>query len=109
MRTQSITSEPELPSASRLTRGHLVAAASLSILIAGIYGTIAWGMFIGSGDFRAHVEIAQRFYETGRPYAPHFLFHALIAALFATHLTPSLVSAGRWILVGCYLVIPLLL
>jgi len=88
---------------------HILAAGLFSILIAATYGTIAWGMFTGSVDFRAHVDIARRSYEIGRPLAPHFLFHLLTVALFVTHLASSLVLAGRLVMVGCYLVIPLLL
>jgi hypothetical protein len=65
-------------------------------------------MFIGSPDFATHIVIAQRLYDTGHPPIPHFLFHALTAALFATHLAPSLVSAGRFVLLGCYVLLALI-
>ena len=48
-------------------------------------------------------------FQYGPPLAPHFLYHALIAALFAMHLAPSLLCAGRLILVACYLIIPFIL
>ncbi|MGO4881333.1 MAG: hypothetical protein ACLP59_10975 [Bryobacteraceae bacterium] len=95
--------------ASPAGAAHLVSAIILAILIAAIYGAISWGMFLGSGDYRVHIDLAQRFYNTGRPFAPHFLYHALIAALFAMHLAPSLLCAGRLILVACYLIIPFIL
>jgi hypothetical protein len=88
---------------------HITAAFILAILVAGVYGRIAWGMFISSGDFVDHISLARRFYETGRPAVPHFLFHALTAGLFAAHLASSLVSAGRFWMIACYIVIPLLL
>jgi hypothetical protein len=89
--------------------GHLIAVSVLTIVIVGIYGTIAWNMFDSNPDFRVHLRVAQRFYDTGRPYAPHFLFHGLTAALFATHLVSSFAVAGRSVMVGCYVAIPLLL
>ena len=60
-------------------------------------------MFTGSPDYRAHLGIAKGLDETGRPGVPHFLFHALIAALFANHLAPSLTFAGRLVVVVCYI------
>jgi hypothetical protein len=100
---------PGLPPLSRLTAGHLTGALALAAVITGIYGVIAWGMFIVSGDFVAHISLAQRLYETGRLPAPHFLFHALTAALFAMHLAPSLVFAGRFVLLGCYALLALIM
>jgi hypothetical protein len=90
-----------------LKSGHLAAAAALSIVVAAIYGTIAWGMFATSVDFQRHMIYAERLYGSGRPPVPHFLFHALTAALFASHLAPSLVTAGRLVLVVCYVLIGL--
>jgi hypothetical protein len=88
---------------------HVAAASALAILVASIYGRIAWGMFIGSGDFISHINFARLFYETGRPPAPHFLFHALTAGLYASHLSSSLVGAGRFWMLACYVAIPLLM
>jgi hypothetical protein len=96
---------PGFTALARPTAGHLVAAALLSLLIAAIYGIIAWGNFISSTGFQGHIKFAQRLYETGRIPVPHFLFHALTAALFATHLVPSLLFAGRFVVVGCYVLI----
>ncbi len=87
--------------------GHLAAAVLLAILIVGIYGTIAWGMFASSPGFQAHIALARTFYVTGRPPVPHFLFHALTAGLVAVHLTPSLLLAGRLVIAGCYVLIAL--
>ena len=100
---------PELPSPASASAGHILAAAVLSIVIVGIYGPIMWGNFINNPDFRVHLDIARRFLETGRPYAPHFLFHGLTAALFAMHLAPSLLSAGRWVMISCNVLMSLLL
>jgi hypothetical protein len=90
------------------TSAHIISAALLTLLVAGIYGTIAWGMFAGSQDYRDHVDFARRFYESGRPTVPHFLFHALTVALFVSHMAPNLTRAGRFVVVGCYVAIPLL-
>jgi hypothetical protein len=88
---------------------HIAAAAILAAIILAIYGVIAWGMFIGSEDYKAHVILAQRSYEGGKPVVPHFLFHGLTAVLFAAHLAPTFTRAARYIMAGCYLAIPLLL
>lgn len=93
---------------SRPTRSHLVSATALSLLIAGIYGRIAWGMFLGNDDYRVHVDLARRFYESSRPMAPHFLFHAVTAALFAAHIACNLEQAGRFVLLACYASIAIL-
>jgi hypothetical protein len=87
---------------------HFISAAILTLLVAGIYGRIGWGMFAGSEDYRLHVDFARSFYESGHPPVPHFLFHALTAALFVAHIAPNLVRAGRFVVVGCYVVIPVL-
>jgi hypothetical protein len=102
---EPIKSVPALASLPRPTAGHLAAAACLSVVIAGIYGVIAWGQFIGSEGFQGHLDFAKRLYDTGHPPVPHFLFHALTAALFATHLAPTLLFAGRSVVLGCYLLI----
>jgi hypothetical protein len=81
---------------------HVVSAATVSIVVAAIYGRIAWGMFVRFDDFRDHLLIAQRLYDTGRPAVPHFLFHALTAALYGTGFFPSLLAAGASVLVGAY-------
>lgn len=101
--------QPGLPLFGRPTAGHIAAAAALAILIAGIYGAIAWGLFTGDGDFRAHIDYAKVLYDTGRPPVPHFLLHALIAGLFGAHLAPSLVSAGRIVLLSSYVLTALLM
>jgi hypothetical protein len=88
---------------------HVAAAAVLATLVAGVYGRIAWGMFIGSDDFYSHIALAGQFYNTGRPPVPHFLFHGLVAALYASQLASSLVAAGRFWMVVCYVAIPLIM
>ena len=101
--------QPGLPTLGRPTAGHIAAAAALAILITGLYGAIAWGRFVGGGDFHAHIRFAKVMYETGRPPIPHFLLQALIAAVFGAHLAPSLVSAARFVLIGCYVLTALLM
>src|SRR5579871_648702 len=88
---------------------HFAAAFLLTILIAVIYGRIAWGMFIGSNDFYSHIALAGQFYNTGRPPVPHFLFHGLTAGLYALHFASSLVAAGRFWMIACYVAIPLII
>jgi len=98
---------PALPALARPDAGHIAAAVLLSVVIAAIYGTISWGMFIGSVDYKAHIDLARRMYESGRPSLPHFFFHGITVLLYAAHVAPSLVSSGRLVLVGCYLIIGL--
>lgn len=81
---------------------HLAAAALVALSAAFVYGTIAWGMFANFGDFEDHLDWAHRFYETGRPPVPHFLFHALTAMLFGTSVAASYEIAGRLVMVGAY-------
>ncbi len=77
----------------------------LTAIVLGVYGRIAWGQFIGSGDFRAHLAVAQHLLETGRPAIPHFLFHGVAAALVAAHLVSTLLLAARLELLACYLLL----
>ena len=84
---------------------HIAAALGLSAVVLGVYGRISWGMFIGSGDFRAHLGVAQHLYDTGHPSIPHFLFHAVAVALASTRLLPSLILAARVELLFCYLLL----
>ncbi len=86
---------------------HVSAAGALSVLIAAVYGRIAWGMFLGSTDFQAHLNLARYLYKTGRLPAPHFLFHAATALMVATHLAPSFIAAGRSVVVVCYFLLGL--
>ena len=87
----------------RALNGHLVAAALVSAIVAAVYGTIAWGMFVRFDDFADHVELAHRLFETGRPPVPHFLFHGLTALLFGSSVASSYETAGRLVMVGAYL------
>jgi hypothetical protein len=98
---------PIPPTFSRSVYGHLLGAVALAALIAAIYAPIAWGMFVGSVDFKAHLAVAQHLYDTGRLAAPHFLFHASVVFLFATHVTSSLLLAGRVIMLCCYVLLGL--
>ncbi len=97
------------PSLVRPTAGHIVAATFLSLLAAGVYSTTVWGVMIGSSDYADHLDFARSFYASGQPPVPHFLFHALVAALIATGLVHSFAAAGHLAIVACYLAIPLLL
>ncbi|HEX3744331.1 MAG TPA: hypothetical protein VHW09_10390 [Bryobacteraceae bacterium] len=97
-----------MPSLFRPAAGHLVAAVLLPF--AGMfYSIVVWGAIDGSNDFTDHLSFARDFYWFGRPPVPHFLFHGLTAALYATGLAGSFASAARAMIVGCYLAVPLLL
>jgi hypothetical protein len=88
--------------AGREAGHHLAAAAFVSAVVAAVYGTIAWGLFVRFEDFADHLDVAYRLYETGRPPVPHFLFHALTAVLFGSTLASSYETAGRLVMVGSY-------
>ena len=93
----------------RPTAGHLVAATILSLLVAGLYGAISSRVFVNSSDYADHLTFAQNLYWSGRPPVPHFLFHALVAALYAVGLARSFAAAGQDVIVSCYVAIPVLL
>ena len=60
-------------------------------------------MFATTGDFKFHLDVAERFYESGRPSVPHFLFHGATAALDAVLPGASLATAGTLVIAGAYL------
>jgi hypothetical protein len=70
----------------RPSRAHVVAASMLAVLTSAVYGSISWHMIIGQSDSAAHVSFAQHLNDTGHNLAPHFLFQALVVAVF--HATP---------------------
>lgn len=81
---------------------HLFAGLLLFHIIVSVYGLISWGLFTGSSDFRMHIKIAQKLYDTGTIPVPHFLFHALVAGLMAIGVAPTATFGGRIVTVASY-------
>ena len=81
---------------------HLTAAALVAILVAAVYGPLAWGLFARSTDFRSHLTVALHLYETARPIAPHFLYHGITAVVYALLPGPSIFVAGAIVIVAVY-------
>ena len=81
---------------------HLTAAALVAILVAAVYGSIATGLFARSHDFLSHLTVALHLYATGRPIAPHFLFHGITALVYAVLPGPSVFVAGALVIVAAY-------
>jgi hypothetical protein len=98
---------PGLPLLVRPSTGHLAAAAALSILVALVYGRISAGLFWGSEDYRTHLVFAEELFKMRRIVMPHFLFHLLTAGLYASHLVPSFIFAGRLVILCSYVLIAL--
>jgi hypothetical protein len=87
---------------SALPVRHLVAAALVAMLVAAVYGPLAWGLFAQSSDFRSHLTVALHLYETARPIAPHFLYHGITAVVYALLPGPSIFVAGAIVIVAAY-------
>jgi hypothetical protein len=87
---------------SALPVRHLTTGALVAILVAGVYGPIATGLFARSDDFRSHLTVALHLYETARPIAPHFLFHGITAVVYAVLPGPSIFVAGALVIVAGY-------
>ena len=91
-----------LPLPIRPTAGHIVAGVVLSVLVALVYRRISAGLFWGSEDYRTHLLFAEEVFKTHRLVMPHFLFHLLTAGLYASHLVPSFIFAGRLVILCSY-------
>ena len=79
---------------------HIVAALLAAAAYAAMHSVIVWPMFLDRGyDYAVHVDMGEALYHL-RVSEPHFLYHLLIAILYAIHLAPSFLAAARWILVA---------
>jgi hypothetical protein len=86
--------EPGWPSLPRPSLIHVAVAAVLAALICVVYGAIAWGMLSGPSDYTAHVYFAEVLYQKGQIVHPHFLYQAIVAALYSTGLISTFRAAG---------------
>jgi len=86
----------------RLSTRHLIAAGLVAIAAGAVFGAIAGTMFLTSGDFKFHLDIAKRFSESGRPAVPHFLFHGATAVVYAVLPGASLAAAGTLVMAAAY-------
>lgn len=82
---------PQLPRPPLI---HVAAAAVLAALICVVFGAIVWGALRGPSDYMAQVQYAESMYQKGRIVHPHFLYQAIIAALYSTGLIPTFPVAG---------------
>jgi len=66
----------------------------LAALICAVYGPIVWGALSGPSDYTAQVQYAELLYQKGQIVHPHFLYQAIVAALYSTGLIPTFRMAG---------------
>ena len=86
--------EPGWPSLPRPPLIHVVAATVLAALNCAVYGPIVWGALSGPSDYTAQVQYAELLYQKGQIVHPHFLYQAIVAALYSTGLMPTFRVAG---------------
>jgi hypothetical protein len=53
-----------------------------------------WGALSGPSDYTAQVQYAELLYQNGQIVHPHFLYQAIVAALYSTGLIPTFRMAG---------------
>lgn len=94
---------PAMPSLPRPGFSHIAAAAVAAAAYACVHGRVAWTMFQAEGnDYIGHVKWAEDLYRTGKIAMPHFLYYLLIDGVYAAHLAPSFLLAGRMVTIGAY-------
>ena len=101
--------EPGWPSLPRPPLIHVVAAAVLAALICAVYGPIVWGALSGPSDYTAHVHYAELLYQKGQISAPHFLYQAIVAALYSTGLISTFRATGLIVVLVFYALMALLM
>ena len=95
--------DPAMPPLARPGWSHIVAAAVAAAAFACAHGAMAWHMFTLQGnDYVTHVGMAEALYRKGEIVTPHFLYHLLVAGVYATRMASSFLLAGRLVVIGAY-------